>query len=304
MALRSSTEGEPRDLGRSIGKILPIQGSEGFNGFLFQEKKELKFGEVRVRSMNLDDPLEVKTYVDWLNDHRDWLHFAHPPRDVEGLKEKANKEPRDHFLTVTRVERVEGKLTEVMVGGARLTDNVKPENEHWITLVIVDPDKRRYGIGDELIKGIADWGQETRTYDGRKRDHLHLAVNLEIPGDKIMLKLANKYFNPVQTKLPREVNYWLIKYTDAHEELYPELENEILFGQKLAFKELTRRDGRVYDEAEMEDGTKVEIVKKPTQRFGFSYVDDIETINPDHPVLIWQKQHPKKVQLPEEPTGK
>lgn len=276
-----------------------------------QEFKELKFGELRIHELKLDrlvdqkgeikaeDPRYVvaNTYLGFLNDSRTKLHFAHPPRDVRELVE--TKDEKDHILIATRVERVEGKLMEVVVGGARLTDNVEPENEHWISLWVVDPDKQRQGIGESVLRGIADWAYDNPAYDGRKRDHLHLGVNMEIDGSEAVVKLVKKVgFNPVQKKLVREMNYWQITYTDGHTELSPTNRDKILFGKKLELKEITRPDGTNYEEAQMEDGTKVEVIKKPTRRFGFSYVDYLEEKDKNHEVLVWQRKHPDEIELP------
>lgn len=318
-----SANGRAAAVGGENTTSLPLPGPE--NG-------ELKFGQIKIEELSLDgliikkpvldndgkpvldneghaieedvvneeDPRYsvAKTYLDFLNDPRNRLHFAHPPRDVREMIE--TKDKKDHILIATRVERVEGKLTEVVVGGARLTDNVEPENEHWISLWVVDPNKQHEGIGRRTLREIADWAYENPAYDGRKRDHLHLAINLDIEGAEAVEKVVKKAgFNHVQKKLAKEVNYWNITYADGSNELSPTNPDFVLFGENLQFSEVTRRDGTKYEKAVMENGTVVEIVKKPTRRYGFSYVEYLEDRNPKHKVLRWQKRHPKAIRLPE-----
>lgn len=154
-----------------------------------REIKGRPLGAVRVREMNLLDDAEVQTYVNFLKDERHAAHFATPSRTVEELREEA-KNPRNHFLVATILEREsageegmlfpEGKIVEKIIGGAKVRDNASPnENDHWIELVVVDPERQGQGLGKRMFLETIEWAFNSRTFDHRTRLKLDIGVILD-----------------------------------------------------------------------------------------------------------------------------
>lgn len=167
-----------------------------------REIKGRPLGSIRVREMNLLDDAEIQTYVNFLKDERHAAHFATPPRTVEELREEA-KNPRNHFLVATILEREsagegmlfpEGKIVEKIIGGAKVRDNASPnENDHWIELVVVDPERQGQGLGKRMFLETIEWAFNSRTFDHRTRLKLDIGVILDadeirgFPGGKVTL---------------------------------------------------------------------------------------------------------------------
>lgn len=239
------------------------------------EKTKLKFGEVRVRSMNFDDPLETQNYVGFLNDPRITIHFANPPRDVRDLKERAKENRDDHYLVATRVERIEGKLTEIIVGGARLTDNVEPGNENWISNFVVDPNKHDQGIGKKMLKGVIDWAYENKTNDDKKRNLLHLGITMGFERWEAMAKVAEACGFKLVNNMGRSVNYWDITYPDGTKETVRTNKGDLLHGEKMIFEEKLIGGKPVYV-SHISDGSTVIVNPRPSRRLGFSFWETIK----------------------------
>lgn len=280
MALRS-VEGEHRFHSQTrefVERVL-----EGFDPTSsirhWERRTEKPCGTVIVRGMDLADKHQIQTYINFLWDPRNRLHFAHPPEDVRELRELA-RNPRNHFLVATRVEKDNrGRSVERVVGGAQLTDNASPENDHWISLVVVDPKKQGQGVGKKLIRGIVEWSLGHKTFEKRDRDQLHLAINLGIEGWERMEKLVKSSgFKFFQT-IGKEVDYWEI--TEPNGEVHLEHVN-LKEQDKLEWREV-QKDGVTVMQAQRSDGSVIEVVKKATRRYLFRYVVDI---NKDHP--SWQ----------------
>lgn len=232
------------------------------------EQRELKLGEVRVRKMNAGNVNEVQAYADFLNDPRNMLHFSDQPRNVKELRERT-RSPQNHFLIAKRTElNDKGRLVEKVVGGALLSDNKSPENDHWISLVAVDPDKQGQGIGTKLMKGIIDWSYDHPTYQGRKREQLHLGINVGIDGwEKVEKLFKISGFKFFQT-IGKEIDYWEVKEPDKEPHLEPDREIQVsfikIFNQDGTCK-VSKADGQeVYETKFDKDGNEMVEFKDTT----------------------------------------
>lgn len=165
------------------------------------EFKGRPIGSVHVREINLDNDVEMQTVIGFWNHEKNSNHFATPPRNIDELKKEAS-EPWSHFLVATALERQsageggmlfpEGKIVEKIVGAAEVSDNRKPnEHDHWIGLVVVDPDMQGQGLGKRVLLETMEWAFGHQTFDRRPRRKLDISIMLDadeiraFPGAKV-----------------------------------------------------------------------------------------------------------------------
>lgn len=181
MAIRAEKEPERvrepvRDfLSRVLGGIQPEEQGETREGVA---------GKINVREMNLRDNREMQPYINFLLDRQNRVHFANPPRNIDELKKMA-KDPGSHFLVATRFETDEkGKPVIRVVGGALIEDAGTNQHDHFISLVVADPNKQGQGIGQKLLLQTVEYGFSTDSHDRRPRTKLDLAIIMGVePSD-------------------------------------------------------------------------------------------------------------------------
>jgi GNAT superfamily N-acetyltransferase len=143
-----------------------------------------------LREMNLRNNSEMQSYISFLNDPRNVSHFANTPKDTAKLREWAG-EFGNHFFVGTRIEiNAKGEAKGVVVGGFELQDAAPNQQDHFLSLFVVDPDKQGQGIGGQMLKGALDMACETKTQDDRWRDKLDLAIVMGVPGWRRMEQLV------------------------------------------------------------------------------------------------------------------
>jgi RimJ/RimL family protein N-acetyltransferase len=178
----------------AVPRLFTLQDSErerarGFVGGLLESfqrigrptEAEKPVGAITVRKMDLRNPRETQSYVNFLMDERNRHHFADPPESVEDLRRRAKESPGTHFLTGTIVETDEsGNKFERFVGGAAIEDNSDPkQHDHWIGLFVVDPERQGQGLGKKLLLQTIEWGFNNLTYHKRPRRKLDISVILD-----------------------------------------------------------------------------------------------------------------------------
>lgn len=147
---------------------------------------------VKLREMDFRNNGEMQLYVSFLNDPRNRSHFANTPENIAKLKKWAG-EPGNHFLVVTRMEKDnDGKEKSVVVGGLELQDASPNQQDHFISLFVVDPNKQAEGIGQQMMIQVIDWAALTKTEDDRWRNKLDLAIVMGVPNWKRMERLVQR----------------------------------------------------------------------------------------------------------------
>ncbi len=151
-----------------------------------QERFEIKEGQtpgsVAVRLMNFKNPNETQSYVNFLQDMRNRIHFSRPPQSIDELKAMPKKSPSLHFLVGTVIEQIEqegkNKSVERTVGGALIDDAAFGEHDSGLRLFVIDADRQGQGLGDRQYFETLLWAFLTETYDGRPRTKLDFSVIL------------------------------------------------------------------------------------------------------------------------------
>ncbi len=194
MALRSA-EREPernrepvRDfVSRVLGGFQPETGIEETG-----ETGKRQPGSISVREMNLRDNRETQPYINFLLDRRNRAHFANPPRNTYELKKMAEDQSK-HFLVATRVETDEkGKPVRRVAGGALIEDAGTNQHDHFISLVVADPNKQGQGIGQRLWLQTIEYGFSTESHDRRPRTKLDLAIIMGVePADAKTIEVVS-----------------------------------------------------------------------------------------------------------------
>lgn len=153
------------------------------------EIKGRPLGVVRVREMDFGSESEMQTVINYWKDDRNRFHFATPPRTIEELQREASK-PQNHFLVATVLDKEsvgqggmlfpEGKIIERIVGAAQVQDNTEVnQNDHWIGLVVINPDRQGQGLGKRVLLETMEWAFGNQTFDRRPRLKLDISVMLD-----------------------------------------------------------------------------------------------------------------------------
>lgn len=159
------------------------------------ETREWPVG-VKIREMNLGDEREVRRYVDWLNfwgknvrgefvNNRS--HFGNPPATVREAQKMFGL-PGKHPLVALDEE---GRI----IGGAVLEDAAPNQHDHFLSLVVLDPNLQRLPthIGTSMLFEIVDYACMHRTSDGRWRRKLDLSIIIGVSGSRTMRNITENY---------------------------------------------------------------------------------------------------------------
>lgn len=156
---------QEQDLGTRIGKLLGIQQPDGrSNGEL------LRPPGLFVQEMDYRDRRRIQQYIDWLLG--DLQHFVNPPESVEELRERVKKGGQ-RFLVAKDPD---------LVGGCLIEDPGRDQEDNFLSLVVVDPNKRGGGRGKAMQAQAIDWAYFNRTSRGQWRNKIDVAVVLGVEG--------------------------------------------------------------------------------------------------------------------------
>ena len=174
MTLRQ--EGE---LGRTIGTIGRWFGvQQDPDG---RSNGELKPPGLHLTEMDYRDRHQVQRYIDFLLDWRNLQHFTNPPESVESLRDRA-KSGGQYFLVAK-----EGDV----IGGALIEDSSTDQEDGWLSLAVVDPDRQGQGKGKETMTQALDWAYFNRNSRGQWRNKMDLAIVLGVEGSNRMQNLVS-----------------------------------------------------------------------------------------------------------------
>ncbi len=166
-------EGEP---GRTIGRLFGVQpdSNEKSNG-------ELVRPALHVVEMDYRDRHVVQKYVDFLLDWRNLQHFTNPPESVDSLRDRA-KSKGQYFLVAKEVD---------VIGGVHIEDSSTDQEDGWLSLAVVDPDRQGQGKGRETMMQVLDWAYFNRNSRGQWRNKIDLAIVLGVEGSNKMQNLVS-----------------------------------------------------------------------------------------------------------------
>lgn len=150
-------------------------------------------GPIQVTEMDLNDPVQIQTYVNFLHDPRNRPHFANPPRTIAELRQ-LSRSRSNHVLVGVGVEKDAEGLEQKRVVGGMIIEDAKPnQHDHFISLFVVDPERQGKGIGTELLREGIDWAATHLAGDGRVRDKLDIAYIKGVPGWRRMQKMVVRF---------------------------------------------------------------------------------------------------------------
>lgn len=162
------------------------------------ESAERQRPRVSVREMNMNNEDEMQRYINFLNTPENRIHFSNPPANIKELRAL---ERRDNTHILAGLNQ-----TGEIIGGLVLEDARAPQNDHMLSLVVVDPSNQNQGLGTDMMREAIDWAAIQLTFDGRMRHKLDLAIILGVKGWEKMESIASKLGFEGRHRLPEQID--------------------------------------------------------------------------------------------------